>query len=144
MGRGFEPAMRLNPPIATVTADSARTLRKEMTEVEQKVWARLRAKRLGGFHFRRQHPIPPYVADFCCIAAKLIVELDGSQLGNERDTGRDAYLASQGFHVLRFWNNDVMQQFDGVLDAILDAARVRTLSPNPSPDGRGGQNHRGA
>jgi very-short-patch-repair endonuclease len=129
--------MRLNPPIATFTADAARTLRKEMTEVEQKVWERLRAKRLGGFHFRRQHPIPPCVVDFCCIAAKLIVELDGSQHGQERDAGRDAYLASQGFHVLRFWNNDVMQRIDDVLGAILDVARVRTLSPRPSPDGRG-------
>lgn len=143
MGRGYEPAMRLNPPIATVTADAARTLRKEMTEAEQSVWGRLRAKRLGGLHFRRQHPIPPYVVDFCCIAAKLIVELDGSQHGDERDAGRDAYLASQGFHVMRFWNNDVMQRLDDVLEAILQVARVRTLSPDPSPDGRGEKSIRG-
>jgi very-short-patch-repair endonuclease len=129
--------MRLNPPIATLTAEAARNLRQGMTDAEQRVWARLRAKRLGGLHFRRQHPVPPYVVDFCCVSAKLVVELDGSQHHEDRDGARDSYLVSQGFQVLRFWNNDAMQRLDDVLGAILDAARVRTLSPDPSPDGRG-------
>ena len=136
--------MRLNPPVATHTAQAARALRQAMTDAEQQLWFRLRAKRLAGPHFRRQHPIPPYVADFCCISAKLIVEIDGSQHAEAGDAKRDAYLESQGFRVMRVWNNEVMCRLDDVLAAILQAARVRTLSPAPSPEGRGEQDQRGS
>ena len=97
-----------------------------MPPAEQRLWARIRRKQLGGFRFRRQHTVGPYIADFACLEAKLIVELDGDQHGRgnapTRDAKRDDYLREQGFEVLRFWNNTVYEEIDGVLEAILDAA----------------------
>jgi very-short-patch-repair endonuclease len=81
-----------------------------------------RSLRLEGFHFRRQHAIGPYIADFCAPRCKLIIEVDGSQhLGQEEyDAGRTQYLESMGFHVLRFWNSDIMNKIDDVMKAIQD------------------------
>jgi len=81
---------------------------------------RLRADQIGGYRFRRQVPIGPYVVDFACFKARLVIELDGSQHAKafERDQQRTAWLASQDFRVLRFWDNDVLLQTDGVLEAI--------------------------
>ncbi len=105
---------------------SARKLRKDMPEAEQRLWYFIRRSELGGFRFRRQHTIGPYIADFACLEAKLVIELDGDQhaLGDapKRDEKRDAYLIAEGFEVLRFWNNEVYENIDGVLEAILDAA----------------------
>jgi|SRR6516225_6160702 very-short-patch-repair endonuclease len=108
------------PPV--LLRDRARSLRAAQTEVERKLWQRLRSRQLNGAKFRRQHPIGSYVVDFFCLDARLVIELDGSQHGeeNERqaDQRRTAYLESQGYRVLRFWNEEVMDNIDGVLEAI--------------------------
>jgi very-short-patch-repair endonuclease len=128
---------RIKPPLPTRTREQARHLRQTGTEVEKELWYRLRGGRLGGHKFRRQHPIPPYVVDFYCEAARLIVELDGSQHGSEIDQARTSYLEAQGLKVLRFWNNDVLQQMDVVLEVILSFLEGRTLTPTPLPKGEG-------
>lgn len=85
-----------------------------------RIWLALRDRRLGGFKFVRQETIGPYIADFACRERRLIVELDGGQHSeNNRDRVRDAFLAAEGYKVLRFWNNDVMKNRDGVLEVIL-------------------------
>lgn len=100
----------------------ARSLRKASTEAEQRLWHHLRRNQLEGQHFRRQHPIGPYVVDFVCLDAHLIVETDGSQhQDNEHDSIRDAFLARYGFRVLRFWNNETLGQTEAVLAAIIAA-----------------------
>ena len=121
--------MPAKPPLPSTTLENARNLRSTMTDAERRLWQHLRASRLDGLKFRRQHPVPPYIADFCCIERKLIVELDGSQHSSVVDAARTAYLQSQGFQVLRFWDNDVLLKTDSVLEAIWNAAQV----PNPHP-----------
>jgi len=92
---------------------------------------------LSGLKFRRQHPFPPYIVDFYCDAKKLVVELDGSQHNDEVDRVRTSFLESQGLKVLRYWDNEVLQQMDAVLEAILSAVGTRTLTPTPLPMGEG-------
>ncbi len=107
----------------------ARTLRKEMTQAERKLWKLLRSKVLGNWKFRRQHPIGQYIADFVCVQARLIVEVDGGQHSqNSYDAERTAWLESCGWNVLRFWNNEVMQNADGVIETI----GLHLNSPSPS------------
>jgi very-short-patch-repair endonuclease len=113
---------RIKPPLPTRARKQARDLRQTSTEVERELWYRLRGARLSGHKFRRQHPIPPYVVDFYCDAARLIIELDGSQHGLEVDHARTSYLEAQGLKILRFWNNDVLQQMNAVLEVILSTA----------------------
>ena len=108
-----------------------------MTDAERKLWQYLRAGRFDGLKFRRQHPIPPYIADFCCASARLTIELDGSQHSNEVDAARVRYLESQGWRILRFWDNDALIQTEAVLDVIWNAISNRTLSPTPLPTGEG-------
>ncbi|MBN8736864.1 MAG: endonuclease domain-containing protein [Xanthomonadales bacterium] len=113
-----------------------------MTDAEQKLWYRLRNGRLDGLKFRRQHPVPPYIVDFYCMEAKLVVELDGSQHGPEADASRSQGLERQGLRVLRFWDNQVLKDINAVLGEILLAVRDRTLTRRcapPSPGGRGNQ-----
>jgi very-short-patch-repair endonuclease len=99
-----------------------RRLRRNSTDAEMRIWLALRDRRLGGFKFVRQETIGPYIADFACRDRKLIVELDGGQHSeNNRDRMRDAFLAAEGYKVLRYWNNDVMTNRDGVLAVILAA-----------------------
>ena len=110
----------------------ARAMRRAPTEAEQKLWGLVRAKRLGGWKFKRQQPIGRYIVDFVCFDARVIVEVDGSQHAeSERDTVRDAWLSSQDFRILRFWNNEVLENAEGVAVAIL--AVLKTPLPNPSP-----------
>ena len=99
----------------------ARALRLCPTDAERRLWHFLRRDQLG-FRFRRQFPIPPYFADFACVEAKLIIEADGSQhaIPGEHDR-RDAFLASRGWRVLRFWNNDILEDRTGVLQTIAAA-----------------------
>jgi very-short-patch-repair endonuclease len=105
--------------------DLARRLRRDATDVEQAMWYLLRDRRLAGVKFRRQVPIGPYVADFACIAHRIVVELDGGQHSdNVRDGRRDAFLEAEGWQVLRFWNNDVTQNRAGVLWRIGQAVGV--------------------
>ncbi len=121
----------------------ARTLRRALTEPEKRLWTALRRRlAVEGSHFRRQVAIGRYVTDFCCLKARLIVEVDGHQHGTDQalayDARRTADLEAQGFRVLRFSNRDVMTGIDGVLDTILAALATPTPTPNPSPQGGGG------
>jgi very-short-patch-repair endonuclease len=110
--------------------DTARALRRNATDAERLMWGLLRDRCLSGIKFRRQVPIGPYVADFACIAHHLVVELDGGQHAEScRDTRRDAFLRAHGWRVLRFWNNNVMGNREGVLESILNAV---TLTPTLS------------
>jgi len=111
-----------------------RQLRHHMTESEIRLWRHLRAHRLGGEKFRRQQPIGPYVVDFVHFGARLIIEADGGQHnGAPRDGCRDAWLHAQGFKVMRFWNNEIMSNLDGVLATVMAEVAALPLSPNPSP-----------
>ncbi|MEW9625746.1 endonuclease domain-containing protein [Rhodanobacter geophilus] len=127
----------INPPLPTRTREQSRGLRKSGTDAEHKLWYHLRAGRLNGLKFRRQHPVPPYVVDFYCEAKKLVVELDGSQHDEVVDQARTKFLESRGLKVLRYWDNEVLQQMDAVLEAILRAVENRTLTPTPLPEGEG-------
>ena len=120
--------------------NNAKTLRSNQTEAEQQLWYRLRAHRFFDLKFKRQKPMGCYIVDFVCVERLLIIEIDGGQHAEqvEYDQRRDAWLRSQGYTVLRFWNNEVMQQLEGVLEQILVTL---TLSPDPSPAcGRGEKN----
>jgi adenine-specific DNA-methyltransferase len=92
-----------------------------MTDVERKLWHALRDRRFNGFKFRRQATIGWFVVDFLCVEGRLIVELDGGQHGEEADAPRTAFLEAKGYRVIRFWNNDLIESFDGVLDTITSA-----------------------
>ncbi len=129
--------MKIKPPLPTITLENSRQLRKELTDAERKLWQHLRGSRLEGLKFRRQHPIPPYVADFCCIEKNLVVELDGSQHNEESDAVRTRFLQAQGWRIVRFWDNDALLATEAVVEAIFNAAREPYPHPNPSPDGRG-------
>ncbi len=99
---------------------AARKLRRTSTDVERKLWHRIRDKQLADFRFRRQRPIGKYIVDFICLEAKLIVELDGGQHADSvvNDEKRTAFLLSLGYCVLRFWNNEVLENMDGVLERL--------------------------
>ncbi|CAN7169228.1 DUF559 domain-containing protein [Pseudoxanthomonas sp. LjRoot143] len=126
-----------NPPLPTRTRNNAKQLRKGMTDAERKLWKYLRAGRLDGFKFRRQHPVPPYVLDFCCMECGLAVELDGSQHSESGDASRSRYLESQGWRIVRFWDNDVLNKTDAVVETIWNLLSRPTLSPTPLPVGEG-------
>jgi very-short-patch-repair endonuclease len=106
--------------------ENARLLRKEPTRAERKLWAYLRGNKINNVNFRRQHAIGNFVPDFCAIKEKLVIELDGSQhLEQEKyDEDRTAYLESQGYTVIRFWNNQVMNDIEGVISAICHALEL--------------------
>ena len=101
----------------------ARTLRKDPTQAERVLWRRLRRRQLAGFKFRRQHAVGPYICDFACLEASIVVELDGSQHAEQLDydARRDTFLRSRGFRVLRFWNNDVLVRAEVTLETIYEA-----------------------
>jgi very-short-patch-repair endonuclease len=101
----------------------ARQLRKEVTPAEAKLWAYLRGNKLEGVNFRRQHAIGKYIVDFCSPKAKLVIELDGSQHLDQKDydENRTEYLASRGYNVIRFWNNDVMNRIEDIMQAVHQA-----------------------
>jgi lysyl-tRNA synthetase class 2 len=119
--------------------ERARRLRREQTDAERILWSRLRDRRLNGLKFKRQVPIDRYIADFCCADVRLIVELDGGHhsANEEADAKRTAVLESCGYLVLRYWNNDVTKNLDGVLEdivATLSRMPSATLTPNaPHP-----------
>jgi len=98
-----------------------------MTDAECRLWFALRDRRFAQFKFRRQVPLGPFIADFVCYGARVIVEVDGGQHADSaRDQRRDRWLAANDFVVLRFWNNDVLRNLDGVLTALLVALNNRT------------------
>jgi very-short-patch-repair endonuclease len=115
---------------------NAKALRRDMTKAESIIWYNVRAHRFQGASFRRQTPIGPYIVDFVCHAANLIIEVDGGQHFESdnivRDARRDAYLAAQGYRVLRFNNLEVMTNKSGVLETIAAAIGQAPL-PNPPP-----------
>ena len=112
-------------PIERFRRATARRLRAESTETESLLWRRLRTIVTAGTHFRRQVPIGPYVVDFACMAARLIIELDGSQHNTDAhrasDEQRTRWLESEGYQVIRFWNNELSSNMDGVLETVYAA-----------------------
>jgi very-short-patch-repair endonuclease len=126
----------------------AKALRAAPTNAERRLWRGLKQSLpLAGTHFRRQAPLGPYIADFCCFASKLVIEVDGEQHGFDQgrsyDVLRDQFLSDQGFRILRFSNHDVMTALDAVLETIFAALNRQaelfgaTPTPNPSPQGGG-------
>lgn len=118
----------------------ARSLRKASTPAENKLWDALRRKQIHSLRFRRQYPLGTYFADFVCLPARLIVEVDGGQHADDEgliyDRKRTAWLEGQRFRVLRFWNHEVFENMDVVLDRIADAVKA-PLPLAPSRKGRG-------
>lgn len=115
----------------------ARKLRRRSTDAENRLWLRLRARQLEGAKFVRQFPIGPHIADFACRSARLVVELDGGQHSPDIDAGRTAVIHNFGYRVIRFWNNDVLQNTEAVLETIrqeLMIARNGAQSPLPGGD----------
>ena len=115
--------------------ERARDLRNEPTLHEQLLWLQLKGGRLGGLKFSRQMPIAGYFGDFVCRAKRLVVELDGSQHAdaNAYDAERTSALEAAGYRVIRFWNNDLTSNMDGVLEIIAAAAGLTGREPTPSP-----------
>jgi very-short-patch-repair endonuclease len=120
------PKQRTTPKIQRRAAE----LRRNQTEAEAKLWAHLRAHQAIGVHFRRQHAIGNYIVDFCAPRRKLIVEVDGGQHleQEEYDVERTRFLESLGYTVLRFWNNDIMKDIEGVVRVILDTLNSGDVS----------------
>ena len=106
--------------LTTQQVARSRTLRSNLTDAEQLLWQHLRQKQITGIKFRRQHPVGRYVVDFACLARKLAIEVDDGQHAETRarDRQRDAFLAHEGFRVLRFWNNEVLGNIEGVMEKI--------------------------
>lgn len=113
--------------------DRASNLRKNPTQAEQALWQWLRTRQMEGHEFRRQHTVAGFIADFVCVEQRLIVEVDGGQNDAQRayDDARTALLEAAGWRVLRFWNNEVLQQTEAVVAAI----RLALGDPNGGPDG---------
>ncbi len=123
--------------LVTVPNRNARFLRKTMTDAERRLWVVLRGRRLNGYKFRRQRPVGPYILDFACLEHRVAIEADGGQhTGNENDRRRTAWLEARGWRVLRFWNNDILTNSEGVVSVILRtleaASPAKVQSPSPS------------
>ena len=111
----------------------SRELRNNATEAERKLWVYISARKLAGVRFNRQFPIGPFICDFVSRSAKLVIEVDGGQHAVDvaKDEARTAYLQAQGYRVIRFWNNDVLERIEGVVTEI-ERALADMPSPNPS------------
>ncbi len=109
----------------------ARTLRQNMTEAERRVWQILRSHQMNGYRFRRQVPIGRSIADFACHEARLIVEIDGGEhdRSSPREAERSGFLQNEGYRILRFWNNEVLANLDGVHQTIAD--ELGRITPTP-------------
>jgi very-short-patch-repair endonuclease len=116
----------------------AKSLRKNNTDVERLLWNHLKTRQLEDIKFRRQQPIGRYIVDFVSFEKKIVIEIDGSQHSVEknRDEERDNWLGLQGFKVLRFWNNELLENMEGVLEVIRDHCLLHPpLNPLPSREG---------
>lgn len=113
----------------------ARRLRRELTQEERRLWYLLRSRRFAHCKFRRQHPVGNYILDFACCEARLCIELDGGQHSEHQsyDVRRTQWLSQQGWRVLRFWNNELWENEEGVLLTIYESLQARLPSPRPSP-----------
>ena len=128
----------------------ARRLRRGQTETEKEFWSKVRNRAFGDHKFRRQHPIGRFIADFVCLDAKLVIELDGGQhlQQQEKDAARTAWLDREGYMVLRFWDNQVFKEWEGVAETVWRALTDRSpeprgmrtvpLTPTPLPQGERG------
>jgi len=125
---GVERSM-IEPRNKEIT-ENARSLRSNMTDVERILWRTIRGRQLHGHRFRRQHPIGPYIADFACLDKKCVIELDGGQHQSQvdYDENRTLFLQKRGWKVLRFWNNDVLNNLDGVVSTVV--ATLGALPPS--------------
>jgi very-short-patch-repair endonuclease len=110
---------------------TAKVLRKNFTDTEKLLWKYLRAKQVEGCKFRRQEPIGNYIVDFVCQEKRIVIEVDGGQnsIENKRDNERDKWLEGQGYKVLRFWNNEVLSNTEGVLEVIRNCLNHPPLTP---------------
>jgi very-short-patch-repair endonuclease len=110
----------------------SRELRLNATDAERKLWVQLSARKIAGVRFNRQFPVGPFICDFVSRSAKLVIEVDGGQhaVDVEKDQARTAYLQSQDYRVIRFWNNDMLERIDGVVSEI---ERVLADMPSPNP-----------
>ncbi len=114
-------------------ADLARQLRRNSTAAERKLWRYLRSRSLAGFKFVRQEPIGPYIVDFVCRERRLVIDVDGGQhADNRRDVACDQWLVAHRYGVVRFWNNEVLKNIEGVWDTIFAAASA-AAPPHPDP-----------
>jgi very-short-patch-repair endonuclease len=147
-GEGAERGKREAGEGARPSTKAARKLRSQMTNAEKTLWLALRDRRFGSFKFRRQVPIGPYVADFLRFETRLVVEVDGGQHAESgRDLKRDRWLAENDFRVVRFWNNEVLSNLEGVLTALAvelantphPASRLHSTPPSPA----GGEGKKG-
>ena len=125
--------------IQSYLTERARELRSNMTNAERHLWKHLRQRQIAGYRFRRQMPMGSYIVDFICLERRLIIEIDGSQHQEQQvyDARRDQWLAEQEFQVLRFWNNEVLNQTEGVLMRILEVLERTAPPPTPPPPGGG-------
>ena len=136
MAEKGKPHIHLLPALRLARA---RALRRNQTPAEAKLWRLLHNHRLLDFKFRRNHPIGSFFADFCCLKlkARLVIEVDGGQHANREeadyDSRRTAYLQSQGFRVLRFWNHEVSLESERVIEQITEALHARSATTEPSP-----------
>jgi very-short-patch-repair endonuclease len=134
--RGFPPSRQKRGIPVFATPDNAQALRRSMTDAERTLWGSLRSRQLVGAKFRRQVPIGAYVADFLCYEARLVIEVDGGQHAESvRDQHRDRWFNDNGFRVLRFWNNEVLGNLEGVLTVI--PAELGGAPPHPARASRG-------
>lgn len=119
-GEGAVRKTKLNGGFhAPAATKQARGLRAKQTDAEKKFWHEVKAKRFEGYKFRRQYPIGKYIADFVCVEAGVIVEIDGGQhCENVKDDVRTEFLNGLGYHVVRFWNNDILNNLQGSLQAL--------------------------
>jgi urease accessory protein len=122
------------PRIDSKLRHQTRQLRREPTEAEKRLWSILRDRQLGGAHFRRQHPIPPYVAEFACVGARLVIEVDGGEHADQVD----AYLERQGWRVLPLASGEVLDDLDSVARRVAEAlGKTSTVDSAPEPLPRG-------
>ena len=121
--------------LRATTKQHARSLRREMTDAEKLLWRHLRMEQLGGYKFRRQHPLGNYIVDFVCLEAVLVLEVDGGQHAESTDSDaiRTQWLEAQGLYVMRFWNNEVLNNIEGVKLAIWNYLSGIQPPSRPSP-----------
>ena len=119
-GEGYKRSFTQKENIEMDLLPRAKELRKNQTDAEKVLWNKLRNRQINGYKFRRQVPVGAYIVDFMCVSVKLIIELDGGQHAEQQDYDqkRSAYLETKSFQVIRFWNNEILTNIDGVLDSL--------------------------